>query len=70
MAANIIQWIMHLRHVEEMIDSGADIIDIGAESTRPLWQCQKISAEEELERLAPLLEKVIHIYCTYFSRYI
>ena len=50
-----------LRHVEEMIKNGADIIDIGAESTRPYGGAQKISATEELERLAPLLEKVISI---------
>ncbi|MBC8016099.1 MAG: dihydropteroate synthase [Sporomusaceae bacterium] len=50
-----------LRHVEEMIENGADIIDIGAESTRPYGGARKISAEEELERLAPLLEKVISI---------
>lgn len=50
-----------LRRVEEMIKSGADIIDIGAESTRPYGGNQKISAAEELERLGPLLEKVISI---------
>lgn len=48
-----------LYHVEEMIKSGADIIDIGAESTRPYGSSKKISAEEELNRLSPLLEKVI-----------
>ncbi|WP_378957124.1 dihydropteroate synthase [Pelosinus sp. sgz500959] len=50
-----------LRRVEEMIQDGADIIDIGAESTRPYGSSQKISAEEELERLAPLLEKVLSV---------
>ena len=50
-----------LRHVEEMIKNGADIIDIGAESTRPYGGSEKISAEEELNRLAPLLEKLISI---------
>ena len=50
-----------LRHVEEMIENGAHIIDIGAESTRPYGGGQKISAEEELNRLAPLLEKIISI---------
>jgi len=52
---------MALRHVEEMIENGADMIDIGAESTRPYGGGKKISAEEELNRLAPLLEKVISI---------
>jgi len=50
-----------LRHVEEMIKNGADIIDIGAESTRPYGGLEKISAEEEINRLAPLLEKVLSI---------
>lgn len=50
-----------LRRVEEMIKNGADIIDIGAESTRPYGGSQKISAEEELNRLAPILEKVLAI---------
>lgn len=50
-----------LRHAEEMIENGADIIDIGAESTRPYGGAEKISAQEELERLAPVLEKVLSI---------
>ena len=50
-----------LRHAEEMIENGADIIDIGAESTRPYGGGQEISAEEELNRLAPLLEKLVSI---------
>lgn len=48
-----------LRHVEEMIKNGADIIDIGCESTRPYGGAKKISGEEELNRLAPILEKLI-----------
>jgi len=50
-----------LRHVEEMIQNGADIIDIGAESTRPYNGAEKVSAEEEMERLGPLLEKIVSI---------
>tara|TARA_B100000029_G_scaffold222996_1_gene220908 strand:+ start:9862 stop:10692 length:831 start_codon:yes stop_codon:yes gene_type:complete len=38
-----------LRRVEKMIKEGADIIDVGAESTRP--QSKRISTQEELERL-------------------
>jgi len=48
-----------LYHAEEMIKNGADIIDIGAESTRPYGNNKKISADEELSRLVPLLEKII-----------
>ena len=50
-----------LRRVEEMIKNGADLIDIGAESTRPYGGAEKVSAEEELNRLAPILEKIISI---------
>lgn len=42
--------------VHQMISEGADIIDIGAQSTRPM--ATRISAEEELERLVPVLEAV------------
>lgn len=45
-----------LAHIEEMIRDGADILDIGGESTRP--NCQKVSAGEEIERVLPVLELV------------
>lgn len=48
-----------LRHAEQMISDGADIIDIGAESTRP-YGSQIISQDEELNRLMPVLEKLVH----------
>jgi dihydropteroate synthase len=38
-------------HAEQMITEGADIIDIGAESTRPSPDRVPVSAEEELRRL-------------------
>jgi dihydropteroate synthase len=41
-----------------MIAEGADIIDIGAESTRP-YGAQPISAEEEWRRLQPVLADLI-----------
>jgi dihydropteroate synthase len=40
-----------------MIAEGADIIDIGAESTRP-YGSEAVSAEEELNRLKPILADV------------
>lgn len=43
-----------LKHAEEMISQGADIIDIGGESTRPGYQM--ISEEEEIERTSPVIE--------------
>ena len=47
-----------LRHAEEMQRDGADILDIGAESTRP-YGSQKVSADEEAERLLPVLERLL-----------
>ena len=40
-------------HLLQMIEDGADIIDIGAESTRPY--SEPVSAEEQIERLKPIL---------------
>lgn len=51
-----------LEHAEEMIADGADIIDIGGESTRP--GAVVVPLDEELERVAPViseLAKRIHI---------
>lgn len=46
-----------LRHMEEMVHDGADIIDIGAESSRPGFV--PMGAAEETERLIPFLESVL-----------
>lgn len=45
-----------LSHTEEMIHQGADIIDIGGESTRPNHTA--ISDEEEISRVVPVIEAV------------
>lgn len=45
-----------LKHAQEMIRDGADIIDIGGESTRPGYT--KISDEEEIERVVPVIRAV------------
>jgi dihydropteroate synthase len=47
-----------LTQARRMIAEGADIIDIGAESTRP-YGSQPVSADEELERLQPVLAEVV-----------
>ena len=49
-----------LAQARRMITEGADIIDIGAESTRP-YGAEPISAEEELERLQPVLADVVSL---------
>ena len=43
-----------LYHAEEMIRDGADLLDIGGESTRPGYQ--KISDAEEIDRVAPVID--------------
>ena len=45
-----------LRRVREMIEEGAQIIDVGGESTRP--GAQAVSVEEELERVIPVIEAI------------
>ena len=47
---------MALKRTEIMIDEGADIIDIGGESTRPGYEM--ISAEEEIGRIIPVIESI------------
>ena len=47
-----------LAQARRMVAEGADIIDIGAESTRP-YGSEPISAEEELKRLQPVLPNVV-----------
>ena len=41
-------------HAERLVSEGADIIDIGGESTRPGGE--PVSAEEEIERVVPVIE--------------
>jgi len=53
-----------LAHVRQMIADGADIIDVGAESTRPYTGAQPIAADEEITRLAPVLRLVVELGTT------
>jgi len=43
-----------IKHAKEMIEAGADIIDIGGESTRPNFI--EVSPEEEIKRVTPIIE--------------
>ncbi len=45
-----------LRRTEQMISEGADIIDVGGESTRPGYTM--ISVDEEIERTSPVIEAI------------
>ncbi|UJP04646.1 MAG: dihydropteroate synthase [Nitrosomonas sp.] len=44
-------------HGKKLIDEGADILDIGGESTRP--GSEPVSIEEELKRVMPVLEALV-----------
>ncbi|HEY3581707.1 MAG TPA: dihydropteroate synthase [Pyrinomonadaceae bacterium] len=50
-----------LAHAEKMISEGADIVDVGGESTRPGGE--PVSAEDEIERVVPVIEAL----CRRFS---
>ncbi|EJL04229.1 MULTISPECIES: dihydropteroate synthase [Pseudomonas] len=45
-----------LRHAEAMVIAGATLIDVGGESTRP--GARAVSPTEELERVAPIVERI------------
>ena len=47
---------MALKHTEQMLKDGADIIDVGGESTRPGYTM--ISDDEEIERVLPVIEAI------------
>lgn len=49
-----------LDHVREMVEDGADIIDIGGESTRP--NHIQISEEEEAARVVPMIKAIKERY--------
>jgi dihydropteroate synthase len=49
-----------LAQARAMIAGGADIIDIGAESTRP-YGAEPVTVEEELKRLQPILADIVSL---------
>jgi dihydropteroate synthase len=46
-------------HCRELVDEGADIVDIGGESTRP--GAQPVAVDEELRRVLPVVEGAAHM---------
>jgi len=46
-------------HARHLVAEGADILDIGAESTRPYGGAVPVSLEDERERLAPILPAIV-----------
>jgi dihydropteroate synthase len=47
-----------IQHARRMVAEGADVIDIGAESTRPYGTATPVSLSEEVRRLEPVLAAV------------
>jgi len=48
-----------LKHCELLLKQGADILDIGGESTRP--GAQEVSLEEELQRVLPVVQEAVRL---------
>ncbi|HET6661980.1 MAG TPA: dihydropteroate synthase [Rubrobacter sp.] len=46
-------------HAATMFDEGADILDVGGESTRP--GSDPVSQEEEIQRVIPVLERILSV---------
>jgi dihydropteroate synthase len=47
-----------IAHARRMIEEGADLIDIGGESSRPYGDAVAVAAEDEIARVAPVLPQV------------
>lgn len=45
-----------LKHVEKMIQDGAQVIDIGGESSRP--GAKAVNVDEEIDRIMPIIERI------------
>jgi len=45
-----------IKHAKKMVEEGADIIDVGGESTRP--GSEPVSVEEELSRVLPVIKQL------------
>lgn len=54
-----------LRRVEQMVTEGADIIDVGGESTRP--GSEQVKAKDEIARTAPVIEAIVGRFDTPIS---
>ena len=50
-----------LAHCEQLLSEGADMLDIGGESSRP--GAQAVSVDEELRRVLPVLEGALKLGC-------
>src|SRR5512139_2375503 len=50
-----------IAHAREMAEQGADILDIGAESTRPYGGMKPVTTADEIARLSPILPEVVKL---------
>ena len=50
-----------MKHGRALIDEGADIIDVGGESTRP--GAERVSLEDELDRVIPVITELRELGC-------
>lgn len=50
-----------IAHCRQLLDEGADLLDLGAESSRP--GADGVSADEELRRLLPVLDAAVLLGC-------
>jgi dihydropteroate synthase len=48
-----------IAHARTLKDEGADLLDLGAESTRPYGGAKPVSLDEELARLRPVLSEAV-----------
>jgi len=46
-----------IRHAAQMVSDGADLVDIGGESTRP--GSEPVPADEEIRRVLPVIERIV-----------
>jgi len=56
MVVNILVYRKLFDHALRLVEEGADIIDIGGESTRP--GAEPVSIDEELNRVIPVIESI------------
>src|SRR4030095_5397551 len=50
-----------ITRADQMMKQGADIVDVGAESTRPYGGALPVSEEDEKARLAPVLPELVKL---------
>ena len=51
---------MAVAHATRMVEDGADILDVGGESTRP--GSEPVPLDEELDRVRPVIERVVELH--------